>query len=234
MRCMLLKRVSYIPLIVFIFLAVIRPAIALEENEKLWVGVNVRKPLSADQKWLYSLFTQSRLINKSHPWQSTLFEGGVGYSLFKDKSIWIGYRWSAHNPNNGFYQGNRLWQQLSWIISDKNLIKFFSRTRLEQTMYSDQSQLSFRLRELISVEFKNEVATKFSPLVYDEVFFQLNKTNYTSHQLVSENRLFLGVRLPTSADTFWEIGYINQYQFSTPLNNQNQMNHIASFTYNFI
>lgn len=220
--------------IIILFFTPIQKALALEQNDKLWLGMDVQKPLSNNKKWLYVLYTQTRLINQNHAWQATLFEGGIGRVLSPNQSIWLGYRWSGLNPYNGFSQENRLWQQLSWRLKENNSYKIFSRTRLEESTLSTQSQVSYRLRQRVSIELFGSHIAKLFPLFYDEVFFQLNKTQSTSHQLLSQNRLFLGFKLFTKSSTFWEIGYINQYQWHTPSSPQNQMNHIISFNYSFI
>ncbi|MEO8400787.1 MAG: DUF2490 domain-containing protein [Gammaproteobacteria bacterium] len=219
---------------IIIFFTPMQKASALEQNDKLWLGVDVQKPLSSNKKWLYLLYAQTRLINQNHAWQTTLFEGGVGYVISPNQTLWLGYRWSGINPYNGFSEENRLWQQLSWRLKENNRYRIFSRTRLEESTLSTQSQLSYRLRQRVSLELLANHIAKLFPLLYDEAFFQLNKTQYTSHQLFSQNRLFLGFKLYTQATTFWEIGYINQYQWHTPSSTQNQMNHIISFNYSFI
>ncbi len=217
--------------VIIIFLIPIQKLFALEKKEKLWVAAGLEKPLSEDKKWLYLLYTQMRFINKSHPWQTAILEGAIGYSLYSNEKIWLGYRWSGTNPNNGFYQTNRIFQQLVWTMREDGNNIISSRTRLEESERGNQNQLSYRLRQRVTFEHSSYYFGKLNPLFYDEVFFQLNKTSYTSHDFISQNRLFLGFILYTSSKTFWEIGYINQYKLSTP-SNPNQMNHIISITYN--
>ncbi len=209
-------------------------ALALDTYDKLWLGLNVLRPLSDDGKWLYMVYSQLRFIDQSHPVQMYLIEGGVGRRFIPEASIWLGYRWSAHEPNNGFYQTNRLWQQLLLDVNQSDAVRMQVRSRLEEIDHSHQSQPSFRWRERLYAEFKQFYYSMMNPLVYDEVFFQLNKTNYTTHQFVSENRLFIGVNLWHEARAFWEVGYINQYEWSTPQNNQNSMSHILSINYNLV
>jgi hypothetical protein len=73
-----------------------------------------------------------------------------------------------------------------------------------------------------------------NPLFYEEIFFQINKTDYSSRQLISQNRLFVGFNWRESKDHYWEIGYINQYLLSTPVFSENAMNHILTITYNIL
>jgi hypothetical protein len=223
-----------IAIIILMLCGSIKEAFALEQNEKLWAGINVERPLSEDNKWFYLLYTQTRLINKSHPWQSTLFEGAVGYLLLPNNRIWLGYRWTAHNPNNGFFESNRLWQQYVFLKEDDELRRIVLRSRLEEIEYTNQSQISFRFRERVSFEQKSHYFGALNPFIYDEAFFQLNETNYSSNRFLSENRLFLGCNWYLPSKNFWEIGYINQYLFNPNRNNQNVMDHVLSFSFNFV
>ena len=222
-------------IICFVFLYnSLQTAYALEQHEKICAGVSVEQPFSEDKKWYYLLYTQTRLINESHPWQATLFEGGIGYLLIPRHRVWLGYRWSAHNPNNGFYQENRLWQQYVFLKEDDEIRRIALRTRLEELELTNQSQILYRVRERLSYESISLFFGALNPFLYDEAFFLLNTTNYSSNKFFSQNRLFLGFNWYLPSKNFWEIGYINQYEFNPQQNNQNQMNHILSFNYNFV
>jgi hypothetical protein len=230
MKTMAILRKVFMTMAVCIVMA--QCAFALTQHEKLWLATTLQKPLSADKKWYYLLYTQMRLINQSQPWQAGLVEGAVGYFFLPEKSVWFGYRWTAHRPNNGFHQANRLWQQLDCDIANIAANRFFTRSRLEEAVTGGESQPSFRLRQRMSWEQLDGYFNKLNPLIHEEIFLQLNRTGYTPHTVFSENRIFLGFRLITTRTSFWEIGYINQYQMSTPSNDQNQMNHVISINYN--
>ncbi len=221
-------------LIVGLFLLIFPLAsFALEQHEKLWLGIDTQQNFSENSSWLYAISSELRFINNDHPWQTVFFEGGLGYKFLFDKSIWLGYRWSGHDPYHQFYQENRLFQQLIWPINpNDDHVNFVSRSRLEEIVRGNQSQTAFRFRKRISAEMNYCFMRKINPYFYDEIFFRLNKTQYTSNSLLSENRLFLGIRIYLSHKKFLEIGYINQYQSETPLK-QNQLNHILALTYAF-
>lgn len=222
-------RIIFIAIIFFIA----NNCFAMAQDERLWFAINSQQTLSNNKKWLSFIFSQLRFINQAHPWQMVLLEGGMGYRLQDAETIWLGYRWTGRNPYNGFIQENRLFQQ---FIQQKNLTnvdKIIFRTRLEEIEHGNSSQIAIRLRERVALELMREYFLKLFPFLYDEIFMQLKSTNYTSNKFVNENRLFLGFNLYASEQTWWEIGYINQFQLRTPQAAQNTMSHIASFTYNF-
>jgi hypothetical protein len=227
------KNIKYFIGMTAIILFASKNSFSLEQHESLWLGINSQQILSNDEAWLSYIYSQTRFINQDHPWQLILLEGGIGYKLPTTTSVWLGYRWSGRNPFNDFSEENRLIQQIIYPIK-ADALKTIIRTRFEEIQYTNQSPMSLRLRQRIAFEFSHELwINKIFPVIYDEVFFQLNKTDYSSNHFISQNRLFLGFNLRLSAKTWWEIGYINQLQMNTPQNNQNQINHILSFTYNF-
>ncbi len=228
----MIKSKKFITVIFLLFAA--KNAFALEQNAKQWLAVNDQQSLFVNKKILSYLYSQLRLIDQTHPWQAIFVEGALGYPLTLNTNIWIGYRWTGRNPYNDFFQENRLIQQ---ITSQKKLIlyHFGFRTRLEEVSRSNVGQISLRLRQRFAVEIQHSLFSQATlPFFYDEIFFQLNHPDYATKNFVSENRLFLGFNFYRSPNAWWEIGYMNQYQYKTPQQTQNQMNHILSFTYNVV
>jgi len=205
---------------------------AIDEHVKQWLAINEQNTFGDHQQWHALLYSQLRFIDQAHPWQSLLLEGGIGYQLVPHTTAWLGYRWSGQDPYHQFYQENRLFQQsISQGKVDFGHLIF--RNRLEEISRTNSNQMGLRLRERLSIEINHIFLNHFFPMTYDEVFFQLNHPNYMPVTFLGENRLFLGFNLYESQKTWWEIGYINQYQIHTPQQPQNQMSHILSITYNF-
>lgn len=219
--------------ILLISLAFMSQAQAIEQNKKLWVSATLQKPLSSDTHWQYRLYSQLRMIDKSHPWQSIFLDGSLGYAFSPDSSLWIGYNWFGNNPGNRFFQTNRLFEQ--WVLrSPLQRSVLITRNRLEQSVRSTDQKVLWRLRERVTLLLPRAISHHISPLIYEEGFFQLNRTRYTSTKTFSENRAFLGFQWQYKPHFFWEIGYINQYLFHGSSDSQNQMNHILSVDYNLM
>ena len=217
-----------------IFFITINPAAALEQNVKFWPGLYIQQKIPKHEKWQYLLFTQARFIDDSHPWQSALIEGGVGYLLTPNHSLWAGYRLTVHNVLKNSFQENRFFQQLIWKVKDENKKIILSRTRFEELNLTNQTSTYYRVRERITFEQMINYKGKINPFYWNEAFFPLNKPNYVSHNFINENRLFIGFRYYTTPHTNWEIGYINQTQFETRKNIQDKMYHILTIVYNFV
>ncbi len=228
----LLKKIFYRGILFFCFLFFTQNSIALEQNGKQWLGINTQNAFGEDHQKLYYIFSQLRFVDQTHPWEAILLEGGLGHRLSDHSDMWLGYRWTGRNPFHDFFQENRLIQQ---IISRKkmDLYHFSIRSRLEEINRTNNSQIALRLRERVAVEIQHYFFKNARPLFYDELFFELTRTSYQPGQFVGENRLFLGFNFYQTPQTWWEIGYINQFLVKTPQQTQNQMNHILSVTYSF-
>jgi len=224
-------RLFYILFLLFIALS--STCYAYNQDEKLWLGLSTTRPLSADERWRYLLFTQARFINQSLPWESALIEGGIGKTIYEGSSIWLGYRFTARNPATGYNPENRFFQQFIARFDQNSKLEWVYRARLEETERKYENQIAMRLRNRLALDFDHAIFTYYFPFVYEEVFFQLNKTDFTTHYFVSENRLFIGGNLRYSKKAWVEIGYINQYRMRLPGEAQNNMSHIISAIYNF-
>lgn len=216
-------------LLVFIF--PISSANALIIHEKLWTGFLVQKSFSEKSPWSYRLYLQERFWNEPHPWQTNLIEGALGYSIVPFTIFNLGYRYAVDHPLDDTYSVNMFIQELVIAGEDSANRYVRSRSRLEEFRRSNQSQTALRFRQRIYLEWPQRFFGFIAPVTHEEIFLQLNKTDYTSHQLFAENRLFLGGDFYVTNHDFWEIGYMNQYQFKTPQRNQNALSHILSITY---
>lgn len=207
------------------------PSIALEQNEAFWSTVNFERPLTEDKQWEYLVTTQTILENESQPWRRTYLEAGLGYHLTDNKQGWVGYRWTAHRPNNGYYQENRIWQQFLWTPISTDIYRVFTRSRLEEIERGNEAQISIRLRQRFSYLLLREPIPDIRPFIYDEIFMQPKTADWTPSEFFSENRVFFGFRWIKSKTVFWELGYMNQFLRGVG-SNQNIMNHILMITYN--
>lgn len=205
---------------------------ALEQEVKQWVAINHEQAFGCEKKYLAFIYSQLRLVDEDRPWQAGLIEGGLGYKLADHHTIWVGYRWSGHDPFNQFFQENRLFQQIILQKKTDAEHRLIFRTRLEEITRGNTGQIALRLRQRAALEINHAWFQHALPFFYDEVFFQLNHPDYVPKTTLGENRLFLGFNLMCAKNSWWEIGYINQYRIATPSQTENLMGHIFSVTYN--
>lgn len=185
-----------------------------------WFAVSVTGKLPQsinDAKGSWRLWTdgQLRFGDDSGRFSQGLIRPGVGYALNRAWSLWAGYAYIrtdqpyARNPSNE----NRIWEQASWqkLFGRTDLS---SRTRLEQRFHSAGSGTGVRLREM--GKLMQPLGTKKMWLVvfYDEMFINLNSTNFGAKSGADRNRAFLGPGINLSGSIRAEFGYMNQYIFN--------------------
>ncbi len=204
---------------------------ALTQNEKLWIGAGTVRDLSSDGKWRYLLMTQARFIDESHPVQSILAEGGIGNVISKHSTLWAGYRYTGRNPYNGYTPEDRLFQQIvsKLLSSDSNEITY--RARLEELIIRDTAGISLRLRHRLAFTHKKAVIYNLEPYLFDEIYTQLNRTEFTPNYFIFENRAFLGFKIRVNKKKSIELGYMNQYQMRQRNQSQNVMSHVLVIMY---
>lgn len=205
----------------------------VKQNGKIWIGFDKSGHLSAQSDWLYTLSSQIRSISTSEILQTIFLEGSVGHPFLSDLDLWFGYRWSGNYPGNGFYSESRPYQQINFRFYQNKSLQLSGRLRLEERIRNNQHQVSLRLRQRIAIEIQRCFGGKINPYLYDEVFFRLNKTDFTSSHFLSENRVFIGFKLYHSKQSTFQVGYTNQYAYRTSPESQNTMSHILDFGYNF-
>jgi hypothetical protein len=155
----------------------------------------------------------------------TRLDGSFGYRFTPLISLWSGFTWIAPNENQ-LPQTYRPWQQIVWDLFEKNSkVLFTTRTRVEELKHEGQPEWYLRMRERWRLAFPRLLPHKITPVIYDELFFSLNKPVWVNTQTIEQNRAFIGIDTPRWKNTYVEIGYINQYIFSQPTQ---RMSHILN------
>ncbi|GAG77321.1 unnamed protein product [marine sediment metagenome] len=118
---------------------------------------------------------------------------------------------------------NRPWQQLLWQILGTQNATIVLRTRLEQRFRSLENSTALRLRQNIKLTLPKAIANKLTPILFDEMFFNLNHPEWVNKNDINQNRLFMGIQIPIKKNNFLQVGYLNQYEFRSP---NNRMSHV--------
>lgn len=187
-----------------------------------WSKIDVSGPIGPELSDVrYEAFFESRN-------EETRVDGAAGFRVTPLISFWGGFTWISPNQDNspGTY---RPWQQVIWELESKNPVMVFqNRTRLEELKQTDQPEWLWRVRERWRLAFPGLLGKKFTPVIYDEVFFNINEPAWINAGVLDQNRAFIGIDTPPWKNTFVEFGYINQYRYITPVNH---MAHIALVTF---
>lgn len=179
------------------------------------------------RKWQWWMEGQARFFNGAERLGQTLVRPGFGYKVFDKLSVWLGYAWINTRPRGGSKTNeNRIWQQLSWnkAYAWGNLA---TRTRLEQRFLNNGDDTGWRFRQF--VKYTHPLfSQRLYASVWDEVFVNINSTDWGADNGFAQNRAFAGLGLYVDEQRHYrvELGYLNQY-LNVPGTNDG-MNHIIS------
>jgi hypothetical protein len=176
-----------------------------------WSKVDLTGPFGQPgSNWRYEAFVESRN-------QELRLDFSSGYRISPLLSVWSGFTWIM--PNNGSADIYRPWQQVIWELFEKDsLVLLQIRSRLEQYKQEGQPEWLVRVRERCRVAFPKALKI-LTPVIYDEIFFNLNQPAWVNPGTIDQNRFFAGVDTLPWKNSFIEVGYLNQYRFTQPVNN---------------
>lgn len=206
---------------------------AAEENANLWTKFDVDGYLSRQQHLKYWLDAQLRFISKHNQFESAQFEALLGYGYSPEIDFWLGYRRTQNPLRTQAPERNTVWEEVDWLFINCDNMKWIWRTRFEQERPTDNVVWLLRLRQRLKVIFPNLYKKNMVPAIWNEFFFNLKETPYTTHYFYSQNRLFLGFDVTITNTQKLEIGYLNQLLFNSEAHRPNQMNHIFYVDYDF-
>ncbi|WP_081726643.1 DUF2490 domain-containing protein [Legionella oakridgensis] len=163
---------------------------------------------------LFYFKTEGRFYFNHSNVDELLMRPALAYNVSKKLSVWIGYDFfqSIHNSER---INQAFWGQAQIKMIDSNSINLVSRTRLENRLSTLGQGQAIRLRERGFVELKLFPKIKPRPILYDEIFLNLNHPDWVSKKTISQNRVFLGIKISLSKTTDLIIGYLSRTQYNT-------------------
>jgi len=179
------------------------------------------------KNWQWWMEGQGRFSNDADRLGQSIIRPGIGYKLSATVSIWLGYGWILTRPLGGVETDeHRIWQQLNWKDSF-SWGGLFSRTRMEQRFLSNGDDTGWRFRQFSKYTHPLYADHLYLSL-WDEVFVNINSTDFGAESGFGQNRAFvgLGVNLDSAKHFRFELGYMNQ--FIANENRPDGMNHILS------
>jgi len=204
----------------------------VENNAGVWLmglGQGSLAPLSPKLDRLHWwLDAQARFRDDVDGFHQTLLRPGLGYATTEHSVLWLGYAWirtsPAETPNE---DEHRIWQQWTWSIASDH-ISTLLRSRLEQRFPDTGQDVGWRFRQFVKLSHPLSFAPRASLVAYDELFFDLNATDWGADPGFAQNRLFAGFawRLDDAGRWIGEIGYLNQFIDGGP--GPDTMNHLVS------
>ena len=224
-------------LVSLLVLVLDRPAMAQDGEGGTWFAFQAYgNPGSSDQlqrRWKWWFDTHARFFERDAD-NVGIVRPGVGYALTDRSTVWMGYALVRSFPQEaGPFNEQRFWQQYTW--EERNGFKtLFAQTRLEQRFDDRGDDVGWRFRQFFRwttpIVGDQPWNQDWSLRVWDELFFDLNETDWGQDPGLSENRFFAGFGFHPDPenDLTLEIGYLNQFLRREDV--EDGMNHILGTT----
>jgi hypothetical protein len=201
------------------------------DDGNTWFHFTVTGPLdvrgSEAKRWRYSFDSPNRFASQPWEYAQGVWRAGVGYLLNSKWSVWAAYSYSrTDTPYTSVpVHEHRATQQLLWA----DRVGEFSlsyRQRLEQRFPDVGKDTGFRYRHQFRVSHPLALTRPLSWVVWDEISFNLNDTDYGATSGPEQNRAFAGFGWKWSEITRSEIGYLHQYGWRP--DKDDRVNHVLA------
>lgn len=153
-----------------------------------------------------------RFLEDADGFNQSIIRPGIGWGINKNSALWAGYGWIRTSPFSGDdFDEHRIWQQWTWS-KDLSPFKVAARTRFEQRFVETGDDTGLRLRQFFRVQKTLPTALPLTLVCWDELFFNLNDTDFGQSSGFDQNRVFIGFGIKRWSSDRWrtEIGYMNQ------------------------
>lgn len=180
-------------------------------------------------RWWFD--AQSRFRDDGEELDTVLFRPALGYAINSRTTALFGYGWFHTDPASGDdVIEHRPWQQLMWNAPVEGFT-LQSRSRLEQRIVEGEDDTGLRFREMLKVTIPVVESGKVFASAFDELFFDLNDTDWGQRDGFRQNRLFLGLGWFFGGERRHsvEIGYLHQWIDGAAFDRQNHILSINLF-----
>ncbi len=204
---------------------------ATVEDYNTWIQYSMTGPLGPSREgtnpWRYTFDSPQRFGDNSRRYSQRIWRGGIGYAVTPHWSVWAGYGHSDTDmPYSRVpYGENRLFQQVLWS-GRRAAFSISSRHRLEERFPETGHDMGLRSRHQFRVSHPVRPIVALTVIVSEEIFFNLNPTDYGARRGVDQNRFFAGFGWQWTKALRTEAGYINHYSFRP--GREDRLNHVLA------
>ena len=197
------------------------------EDGRYWFALATQGKLPVEN-WSWNVDVNQRFRDEGARSDQFFIRSSVSHHINTKINVGIGFDHVVNHPaGKEASDENRLWQQIAYKFDSTYGINLSSRTRLEQRWREGGDDTSYRLRQMIRASMPLSIHPKLSIVAFDELFINLNNTDWSVNRGSDQNRIFLGASWAFSPSTSIESGYLNQY---VNTRNTDRINHVLATT----
>lgn len=215
-------------ILIIFFLFILSYANIFAAENATWNEVNLF--YRSKSPWFYALTLEGRTDFDTSSDNQYIVVPALGYILSQRHELGAGDQFFL--TNHGHLNEQILWLQDQYDLIHRTNRILAIRSRFDQRFSQDNSEIAYRLRERLNYTWNNAIADKYSPVVYDEIFLNLNHPSWVSNKTLSQNRAFAGILLPINLKSAFLVGYLNRADYDPDEANHQNIFYI-SFNYNF-
>lgn len=223
MTNMALSRYKWLLALFSLLATQIGNAAGVEEDGAIWFNVHMQGDLPAEHLH-WSMDTNPRWRDEGGHLDQLYLRPSVFYKVNPKTSLWLGHdnivRHSAGKSPSHEY---RLWQQFQYQFDPVSEVTFTNRTRIEQRHREGYHGLGYRLRQMVKASTPLLQEHHLALIVSDELFINLNQTDWSSERGFDQNRLFIGLNWKFNQSSSIEAGYLNQFIHTQAVNRDNHV-----------
>ena len=221
----------FILILVSLHLTCISPALAAETFQNdfgIWSGVNVSAPIT--EKFQSRFQISPRWLDNATDFNQLILHGLLGYKFNKHISFFQGYAWNTlYIPN--FKREQRPYQELT-ISHDIKKTSIEHRFRFEERFLQDIEGISLRARYRLKGMYPLDKNKKWSLVLFDELFVNLNSHFGGPQAGIDQNRIYAGINHKFNEIINADLGYQLQHQHKKGPT-VDPVNHFVFFYLNF-
>lgn len=223
-----MKNTKVLHILVFLSaLAALPTDAATEVDNRIWFNLNAQGQLPFENFGWYAEL-QPRTREEGEELDQLLVRAAVNYKLSQQSSLWLGYgNIRTHRIDAGIVDENRLWQQYTHNFNVFDDVVILSRTRLEQRKVETGHDIGHRVRQMLRFTKPFGTGSRLSLTGSNEVYFNVNDTDWGARSGFDQNRLFVGIAYALSPKARVEARYLNQFIDTATVD---RMNRVLSLT----
>lgn len=194
-----------------------------EEDGRYWFSIYTQGKLPAEN-FYWSMDTHPRWRDEGQHFDQLILRPSVFYKLSPKASVWLGYDTVITDPpGQSSQRENRLWEQFQYQFDALSEVTFTSRTRMEQRRREDFQDVGHRLRQMVRATTPSQLHAQLSWVAFDELFINLNQTEWGARRGIDQNRLFIGANWKLSDFSNVETGYLHQFIHARVVDRENHV-----------
>lgn len=201
-----------------------------EEDGNYWLNLHLQGDLPV-QNFAWSMDTNPRWRNEGKHMDNLYLRPALFYKLNPTTNLWLGHDTIIGHPEGkSAYHETRWYQQFQYQFEPMSTVTFSDRTRLEERSRKGFHDTGHRLRQMLKATMPLKIHPKLSMVVSNELFININPTDWGARRGIDQNRLFIGANWKFNKGSYLEAGYLNQMINKT---NTNLENHVITATLGF-